>query len=451
MPSTNVSLTEYLAQATRGLYGRIFGPDFVQKQSYLTVAASTFNQTYGRKIWDALNNRTVSWNAFRKVPWGPTAGWVLRTDRGPGTPGTSQARVQPVTESGVIPTIDVSEYVGVYVLPKIIAGTFGAPIKSIFTNTLEGGMGDIVAMELQALERDFVKECNQEILAGSACLISGGTTLTVVVPAAVDQYFRTGDLLGLYDLNTATYEEGTTQVVTLTNAGTVTVNAAWADAVTAADGDCVYVLSRAGFTSLDDICMEDAAAVGGSAAASNVYSITARTAGTYAAGAHVSYNSGVGRDLSLNLIDTCIQKIRTNGGEPKLILMGHDQYFKLERLLNAQQRYLGQEEYQVGVGDERTLPGTRTGLVLATYMGIPILPDVDCPKSVDTADTVLGQNIYVLDTDDIELAIALPTTYIENRDFFALTRMIVRGMVYMMGELRCTNLWHQAALKDLSQ
>ena len=154
--------------------------------------------------------------------------------------------------------------------------------------------------------------------------------------------------------------------------------------------------------------------------------------------------------MGLNLIDTAIQKIRENGGEPKLILMGHDQYFKLERLLNSQQRYMGQEEYQVGVGSERTFPGTRTGLVLATYMGIPILPDADVPKSVSSTSTVLGSNIYVLDTDYIEMAIAQPTQYVENRDYFAANALVVRGLLYTMGEMRCKNIWVQAKIADLN-
>jgi hypothetical protein len=305
-------------------------------------------------------------------------------------------------------------------------------------------MGDIVAMELQALERDFVKECNQELTAGSAYLCSNGSTTTRVVPASVGNHFKIGDTVDLYDVGVG--HIGESLAVSGVSSGTVTVGTG-ADAD---DGDIVYIKSRAGFTSIDDICMEDATTVGDQQANVDVYNLTTRTAAAYAAGAYVGYNSGVSRDLSLTLLDTSIQKIRENGGEPKLILMGHDQYFKLERLLNAHQRYMGQEEFTVGVGDERTLPGTRTGLVLATYMGIPILPDADCAKSVDTGDTVLGSNVYVLDTDYIELAMALATTYIENRDFFALNAMIVRGLVYMMGELRCTNVWVQSKIADLS-
>ncbi len=440
--SNQTSLTEYLAQTQRSLYSRTFGADFLQKQNYFSVSASTFNQTYGRKVWDALNNRTVFWNALKKVAWGPTAGWVLRTDRGP---GSTSPRVRPITETGTLPTIDVSNYQGVYTLPKIIAGDFGAPVKSIFVNTLEGGMGDIVAMELQALERDFVKEVNQELLAGSAFLCSNGSTTTRVVPSSVANSFKVGDTVDLYDATVPGYI-GESLAVEGVSSGTITV----ATGTDADDGDIVFIKSRAGLTSLDDICMEDDATVGGQKAAVDIYNLTTRTAAAYAAGAKVDYNSGVSRDLSLTLIDNCIQKCREHGGEPKLILMGHDQYFKLERLLNAHQRYMGQEEFQVGVGDERTLPGTRTGLILSTYMGIPILPDADCAKSVDTGDTVLGSNVYVLDTDYIEVATALQTTYIENRDFFALNAMIVRGLIYMMAELRCTNVWVQSKIADLS-
>ena len=157
------------------------------------------------------------------------------------------------------------------------------------------------------------------------------------------------------------------------------------------------------------------------------------------------------------MLDTAIQKIRTNGGEPKLIVMGHDQYFKLERLLNSQQRYLGQEEYQVGVGSEKTFPGTRTGLILATYMGIPILPDADTTKSVaaqtsgSATDGTHGSNVYVLDTDYLEVAVAQPTQYIENRDYFAASSLVVRGLLYTMAELRAHRFDVHAKITDLSE
>ena len=205
-------------------------------------------------------------------------------------------------------------------------------------------------------------------------------------------------------------------------------------------------------TSIDDIVSEDEARVGNSYTRARAYDLTlgGRTAGSWDAAASVQLNAGTGRALSLTLLDTAIQKIRENGGEPKLILLGHDQYFNLERLLNSNQRYMGQEEYQVGVGSERTYPGTRTGLVLATYQGIPILPDADVPKSVATNDAVLGSNIYVLDTDYLEIAVAQPTQYVENRDYFAANALVVRGLLYTMAEMRCKNIFVQAKIGDLN-
>ena len=51
----NPSLSEYLAQSQRGLYNSVFGPEYLQKQTYFTVDTATgiFNSTYGRKVWQA--------------------------------------------------------------------------------------------------------------------------------------------------------------------------------------------------------------------------------------------------------------------------------------------------------------------------------------------------------------------------------------------------------------
>lgn len=449
---SNPSLAEFVSQAQRGLYSRVFGPDFLQKQTYFTVdtASGIFNATYGRKIWHALNNQTRFFNAVPRVVWGQTAGWRVRTDRGAG-------RSRPVTETGTLPTVDVSNIATVSSLPRISATTFGASVKSIFTAQLEGGAGDVLAMETENAQIDHIKEINEELLAGSAYLTSAGAATTFTVPASIAHHFKIGDAVAMHDESGAAYDRTTGSVVSAVNTSTGVVTIATGTAF--ADGDVAFIYSRAGFTSLDDIVVRDYAAAnntgpGGSAAEVRAYDLTlgGRTAATWNAGATANpYNSGVGRDLSLQLIDNSIRDIRINGGEPKLILVGHDQYFRLERLLNTQQRYMGQEEYQVGVGNERTFPGTRTGLVLATYKGIPVLPEPDLPRSVATDDTVLGSNVYVLDTDYLEIAIAQPTQYVENRDYFAVNSLVVRGLLYTMGEFRCRNMWVQAKIADLNE
>ena len=441
----NPSLSEYLAQSQRGLYQSVFGPEYLQKQSYFTVDSATgiFNTTYGRKVWQALNNQTRFFNAIPRVVWGNTAGWRVRTDRG-------SSRSRPVTETGSLPTVDVSNIETISSLPRIVSTTFGASVKSVFTAQLEGGVGDVLALENENAQLDHIKEMNEELLAGSAYLTSAGSATSFTVPAAIAKNFKIGDAVAQYDVSATGHDRTSGSVISAVNtsSGAITV----ASGTTFADGDVAYIYNRAGLTSIDDIISEDGAAVGGGEARTRAYDLTlnGRTAGAWNAGASVSYNSGTGRALSLNLLDTAIQKIRENGGEPKLILLGHDQYFNLERLLNSNQRYLGQEEYQVGVGSERTFPGTRTGLVLATYQGIPIIPDADTPKSVSSADAVLGSNVYVLDTDYLEIAVAQPTQYVENRDYFAANALVVRGLLYTMAEMRCNNIFVQSKIADLN-
>ena len=441
----NPSLTEYLAQSQRGLYQSVFGPEFMQKQTYFTVDTATgiFNTTYGRKVWQSLNNQTRFFNAIPRVVWGNTAGWRVRTDRGSG-------RSRPVTETGSLPTVDISNIETISSLPRIVGTTFGASVKSVFSAQLEGGVGDVLALENENAQLDHVKEINEELLAGSAYITSAGAATTFTVPAAIAKHFKVGDAVAQYDVSATGHDRQSGSVVSAVNTSTGVVTVA--SGTTFADGDIAYIYSRGGMTSIDDVVMEDGAAVGGQTSRVRAYDLTIndRSSGNWNAGASVSYNSGTGRDLSLSLLDTAIQKVRENGGEPKLILLGHDQYFNLERLLSSNQRYMGQEEYQVGVGSERTFPGTRTGLVLATYQGIPILPDADTPKSVSTADAVLGSNVYVLDTDYLEIAVAQPTQYVENRDYFAANALVVRGLLYTMAELRCKNMFVQSKIADLN-
>ena len=444
----NPSLAEYLAQAqrgvirSRGLGPALFGPDFFLKQTYFTTAAADniFTTTFGRKVWHALNNQTRFFNAIPRVVWGNTTGWRVRSDRGAG-------RSRPVTETGTLPTVDVSAIQNISSLPRIVATTYGASVRAMFTAQLEGGVGDVLGMEMENSQIDHIKEINEELLAGAAYLVSAGAATTFTVPASIAHHYKIGDTIQTWDASGAAHDTEA-DVVSAVNTGTGVVTIS-TRATAIADGDVAYITARAGFSSIDDVVMEDNVAVGGGQARVDVYDVATRTAATWAAGARVSYNAGVGRDLTLALIDNAIRDIRVNGGEPNLMIMGHDQYFRLERLLQAQQRFVDYQEYQVGVGSEKTFPGTRTGMNLATYMGIPILAETDVPASVSTTDVVLGGNVYILDTNNLEIAIAMPTQYIENRDYLAANALVVRGLFYTLGELRCKNIWSNAKIADL--
>jgi hypothetical protein len=62
----------------------------------------------------------------------------------------------------------------------------------------------------------------------------------------------------------------------------------------------------------------------------------------------------------------------------------------------------------------------------------------------------LGSNVYVLDTDYLEIAVAQPTQYIENRDYFAADALVVRGLLYTMAEFRAYRFDVQGAILDLN-
>ena len=450
--ANNPSLMEFMAQSQRGLNQSVYGPQFLQKQTYFTVDTSTniFNTTYGRKVWHALNNQTRFFNALPRVVWGQTAGWRIRADRG-------DQRSRPVTETGALPTVDISDIQVVSSLPRTVATTFGATVKSAFVAQLEGGVGDVLALENENAQLDHIKEIQTQLLSSSAMLATSGSTTTTVqgTTPAYASHFHVGDKVAHNDATDGAANDTGGLLISEVASSTGTVTHATATTAVA-NGDVMYAVGRGGFTSIDDIVSIDGtnfAAVGGVGIETNVYdgiTYSDRTSGNWNAAGSVQANAGVGRDLSLNLIDTAIQNIRQNGGDPKLIVLNHDQYFRMERLLASQQRYNGQEDYQVGVGNERTFPGTRTGLVLSTYQGIPILPDADVPGSMTAADAELGSNIYVLDTDFLEIAVAQPTQYMENRDYFAANALVVRGLLYTLGELRCKNFITQAKIVDLN-
>ena len=461
---STVSIQEFLAQANRGLNQNVLGPEYLTKAFNAantgtadavfstTAADNIFTTTYGRKVWQSLNNQTRLFNALPRTTFGNQVGWRVRTDR-----GTQRSR--PMTELASLPDIDVSNIETVSSLPKIITTMLGASVKAMYTAQLEGGVGDVLALENENAQIDHIKELNFELLLPTSVpnLGVGGSTTDANVLDGTQM--RIGDTVALNNGGVAPTNEVSVSAI---SSNDITLGSALDD--TPADGtstvaDLLLVMSRAGLTSLDDIVGVNASTANGTAGLAHyndIYDIdessgTPRDSGGFAAAASVSGNSGVARSLSLNLIDTAIQKIREKGGEPKLIVCGHDQYWNLERLLQSQQRYMGQEEYTVGVGNEKTFPGTKTGLILATYAGIPIMPDADVTLgALAAAGAATGSNMYVLDTDFLEIAVAQPTQYIENRDYFAADALVVRGMLYTLAEFRAYRFDVQAKITDLS-
>ena len=448
--ANNINLSEFIAGAERNLRQSMMPPGYFAKQTYLNTS-DVFNATYGRKVWDALNNQTRFWNIVRKVQWGPTTGWRVRSDRGPGASaqdtGAGSANVlasrsRPVSETGALPQIDSSAYQRVDSLPRIVASAFGVSLVGQITSGLEGGMGDNLAVEQEAAARDHIKEINQELLlsATSRIATTGASGAGIITnPYSMmrpwDTFAQTGAGSEAAQTFYGTDSDGTGNIFSGTNLA----------------AGVAYVKSRAGFTSLDDIVEADGRTIAGTAVSNgaDVYNQATRAAGGWNAAATVLDNDGVGRNLNLTLLDQAIREVRINGADPDVILMGYDQFDRLSSLLQAQQRYMDWGEFVVKVGDESTLPGSHAGFQVATYRGIPVIVDPDCPVSQSATGT-LGSNVYVLDTRYLELAVAAPTQYIDNRDFFQANAFVLRGLFYTIGELRALRVDAQAKITDLN-
>ena len=136
-------------------------------------------------------------------------------------------------------------------------------MKSVFTAQLEGGVGDVLALENENAQLDHVKEINEELLAGSGFVASAGSTTEVTVPASVAKNFKVGDKVAVFDTSANDYinTSGVAVSAVNTTSGAVTIGTL---STGAGDGDGVVVVSRAGMTSIDDIVNFDGAVVGGS-------------------------------------------------------------------------------------------------------------------------------------------------------------------------------------------
>jgi len=449
--ASNINLSEFIAGAERNLRQSMLPPGYFAKQTYLQTS-DVFNATYGRKVWDALNNQTRFWNIIRKVQWGPTTGWRVRSDRGPGSSAqdvgsgsavTLASRSRPITETGALPQIDSSAFQRVDSLPRIVASAFGVSIIGQITSGLEGGMGDNLAVEQEAAARDHIKEINQELLLRATTRITSGAGASGTAEVLDSGGFgRPGDTFAEEDSDAAKtfYGEDAQGDVVFSGGGNL-----------GATGDIAYVKSRAGFTSLDDIVEQDGRVIAGRtvSAGADVYNQATRAAGGWNTAATVLDNDGTGRNLNLTLLDQAIREVRINGADPDVILMGYDQFDRLSSLLQAQQRYMDWGEFVVKVGDESTLPGSHAGFQVATYRGIPVIVDPDTPKSYATTG-LLGSNVYVMDTRYLELAVAAPTQYIDNRDFFQANAFVLRGLFYTIGELRSLRIDAHAKITDLN-
>lgn len=426
------------------------------------VYTDFFTATYGRKVWDVLNNQTKFFNILRKVPFGTTVGWRNRSARNSST--------QPILENTNLPAVQKQTYKQIYSPPRAVVTMLGVTEQSQYMAGLEGGIGDALAVEQEFAAVDHVKDLNQQLLARDFWGVntSGASGAAVFVPfSGANDNPRIGDCV----FN----DQSTDETIRFSAISSSDGKHSWSEIYPAVatgtnpvqDTVC-QIRGRGGATSIEDIVNRDGRSYSGLTAngATKCYNWgvipgttgasadgnVARTANTFNA-AYVVDNSGVLQYLETELLDEAIRKVRERGGEPDIIVSGFDQLDRVDQLLQGQRRYMPEATFQVKRGGEATLPGFQAGFQLSTYRGIPWFPDIDVASSYGNFAshdfTLGGSNVLVLDTRWLEVAVASMTRYFESRDYLQNDMLGIKAMFFTYLELRCLDVMKQAKVTDL--
>lgn len=428
------------------------------------VQADFFTNTFGAKVWDSLNNQTRAFNLLRKVAWGPTTGYRIRSGR--------QQNTEVVSEVAALPDIDSPDLETISIQPRFVVTPGGVSALAQFLGTLEGGIGDALAVAQEFAMIDHTKRLNQQLVGRphSRIITEPGTGTTYEVINA--QGFDIGDtVIAIVDTSGADVAGGV-RTVSAVNYVTnvITVTAAIDTAVV--DNDILMVVTKAGPLSLDiAINADDAPSVGGGfdvTGGMTRYGSIARdsrnsaTAAQVYAAANVFTAAGLGfqasggdvlRHLTTGLLDQAIDEIRRNGGEPDLILTQVEQVTRLGTILQANQHFIGEGTFQVKLGGEGTLKGYPTGFQVATYKGIPLFHDFDVARSEQefgNGDVERGGHVYVMDTRFLELPVLWTTQYMESRDYLQNNMLGIKFMFVTALNLRCLDFRKQAKIVSLT-
>tara|TARA_R110002050_G_scaffold30915_4_gene79039 strand:+ start:10363 stop:11745 length:1383 start_codon:yes stop_codon:yes gene_type:complete len=164
-----------------------------------------------------------------------------------------------------------------------------------------------------------------------------------------------------------------------------------------------------------------------------------------------SYVGGA-RVLTLTLLNDMLRRIRTNGGNPKVIMTGYDTIQHLSDLLQSQERFMDRKEIVPTHNGVRGVKGSEVGFRVATYYDIPIIPAKDMPSTgLETANPL--SDLLILDTDHLWLAVMKPTQYFEdgisNGNPFGVGKLGNQGMYRTMGETCCSFFKGQGKITNL--
>lgn len=164
------------------------------------------------------------------------------------------------------------------------------------------------------------------------------------------------------------------------------------------------------------------------------------------------YAAGDVRALTLSLLNSTLQTLRTNGGTPKCILTGYDTIQSLADLLQAQERFMERKEIVPTHNGVRGVKGREVGFRVATYFDIPLIPCKDMSSTGEATGKL--SDLLFLDTDHLWMAVMKPTQYFEDGinsgNPFGVSALGNKAMFRTMGETGCTFFKGQGKITNVN-
>ena len=161
----------------------------------------------------------------------------------------------------------------------------------------------------------------------------------------------------------------------------------------------------------------------------------------------VSTVADTDRYLTLSLIDGIFQNVRPYWKDPgssanKVIQTGYDTELRTAQLLQSQLRYTTQR-VQPSVNGLKTMSGVDAGFDVASYNGVPIVPNAN------TRQTGAISNVLLIDLDFMHIGVLKPVQYLESEDYQALGYFLRQGVYYAEMELITTKFKCHGKVIDL--
>lgn len=407
-----------------------------------------YNLLYGQKVWSVLNQEVNPLAMLAKRPY-TSSGWrVLKSrpiggsDAAFGT-GTNSVTASISSADAATPRADqiggvgenatlggadgfraiAPEYTKLYVSPKTIAHLFEFSELGMEMAAIDDGVGDI-----RAIVREDMGKLHAEV-----------QSKMLVMP--LEKYSENG---------TTGIEKNYTSLLKIVSSA--------AELAAMADDDVFYHNQTNNGTAAQ---LADATTIFGSTRTVTVDTSGGTGAYTYTGvtsflDAEVdfgaNYTSGGCRVLTLSILNDMIRRIRTNGGNPKVMITGYDTIQKISDLLQSQERFMDRKEIVPSHNGVRGVKGQEVGFRVATYYDIPIIPAKDMPSTGKSTSNRLT-DILILDTDHLWLSVMKPTQYFEDGitsgNPFGVGKLGNQGMYRTMGETCCSFFKGQGKITNL--